>query len=349
MPSLIGMPRAESVAVSVIVPAHNARRSLPACLAALRRQTYLPDEIIVVDDGSSDQTLEIALDSGAQALRAEHHGPAAARNLGAQNARGEIVLFTDADCEPAPDWIARMLPPFADPAVVGVKGAYRTRQRNLFARLVQAEFEDKYARMRRLPDIDFIDTYSAAYRREAFLQAGGFNEIFPSASVEDVELSFRLSRDGARLRFVPEACVWHTHPASLGRYLRRKARYGFWRALVYLWNPDKIGGDSHTDPMLKIQLALAALAGLGIVAMLINVHLLLMTPVAVFGLAVTTLPFVERTWKRDPPAALLAIPVHILRAGVQAGTLAAGLAVHTGSFLIGLLLKRKKLLSLGSS
>lgn len=321
--------------ISVIVPAHNARRSLPACLAALHRQTYKPDEIIVVDDGSTDQTLKIALEHGAYVLRENRRGPAAARNAGVWQAQGDIVLFTDADCEPEPDWIEQMVSPLADPAVVGVKGAYRTHQRNLIARLVQAEFEEKYARLSLFHNIDFIDTYSAAYRREAFLQAGGFNEIFPSASVEDIEFSFRLSRQGAHLRFAPQARVWHTHPTSLFHYLRRKARYGFWRALVYLWHPKKMGGDSHTDPMLKVQFAFVALGSVGMVLGVINAHLFFVTALAALGLAISTLPFVERTWKQDYVIALLAIPIHMLRAGVQAVALAAGFVVHGGSLRMG--------------
>ncbi len=321
--------------ISVVVPAHNAAACLPACLAALQQQSCAPDEVIVVDDGSPDETAGVALSYGVQVIRQENRGPAAARNAGTAQARGELVLFTDADCEPAPDWVADMLRPFADPSVVGAKGVYRSRQREPMARLVQAEFEDKYARMRRRPDIDFIDTYSAAYRREALLQVGGFNEIFPPESAEDVELAFRLAEQGARLRFAPQAWVWHTHPTRLTHYLIRKARYGFWRALVYLLHPGKIGGDSHTDPTLKMQFALVALGALGVIGMVLDVRWLAVALVAGLGLVATTLPFAARTWPRDRLAALLALPVHSLRAVVQAGALAVGLAIHGPRFVTG--------------
>ena len=62
-----------------------------------------------------------------------------------------------------PDWLEAMLGPFADPEVVGAKGVYRTRQTSLAARFVQMEYEDRYRIMAALPDIDFIDTYSAAF------------------------------------------------------------------------------------------------------------------------------------------------------------------------------------------
>jgi cellulose synthase/poly-beta-1,6-N-acetylglucosamine synthase-like glycosyltransferase len=244
-------------------------------------------------------------------------------------ARGDIVLFTDADCEPLPDWIERMTAPLADPRVVGVKGAYRTRQSELMARLAQVEFEDKYARMRQRETIDFVDGYSAAYRREAILRAGGFDETFPLASVEDVEFSFRLAEQGARLLFAPDARVWHTHATSLWQYLSKKGRYGFWRALVYRWHPGKIRGDSYTDPILKFQFALVGLGGLSVIAALVAGRLIAVTALAGLALVATTLPFTVRTWKRDRAAALIAPPVHTLRAVVQAGALAIGLLVHS--------------------
>ena len=153
--------------ISVIVPAYNSASSLPACLQALARQTLPPDEVIVVDDGSTDATVELARQAGAKVVVQAHSGPAAARNLGAKSASPttDLILFTDSDCEPSPDWVRLLTQPFADERVMGVKGAYLTRQKEWAARLVQQEYEAKYSRMGHQATIDFIDTYSAAYRR----------------------------------------------------------------------------------------------------------------------------------------------------------------------------------------
>ncbi len=318
----------EDESVSVIIPAYNAAVTLRACLIALQHQTRPPDEILVIDDGSTDSTAAVAKAAGIRVIQQTHHGPAAARNCGVRVAYGSLVLFTDADCEPLPDWVEQMLMPFADHSVVGVKGSYRSRQRDLIARMVQAEFEDKYERMRQHATIDFIDTYSAAYRRALFLQAGGFNEVFPQASVEDVELSFRLAERGARLVFAPQAQVWHQHSTSLLQYLRKKARYGFWRALVYHWHPQKIRGDSHTDPILKIQFALIGSGALGLLGALIDVRILAVSLLACFALFLTTLPFAARAWQSDKQVALIAPPVHMLRSVVQAFALVIGLLTH---------------------
>jgi len=164
--------------VTVVVPAYNAASVLPLCLQALTSQNYprFAYEIVVVDDGSTDGTAVIAQRLGAdKILTRPHRGPAKARNTGVENASGEIVLFTDADCEPASDWLSCMVAPFADPQVMGAKGTYRTRQPSVIARLVQLEYDIRYERMARLLQIDFIDTYAAAYRRDLLLKYGGFD------------------------------------------------------------------------------------------------------------------------------------------------------------------------------
>ena len=111
-----------------------------------------------------------------------------------------------------PNWLDAMLAPFKDPGVVGAKGIYRTRQKSLAARFVQIEYEDKYRLMAGLASIDFIDTYSAAFRRDRFLEMNGYDTSFPVACAEDIELSYRMSARGWKMKFVPAAIVYHTHP-----------------------------------------------------------------------------------------------------------------------------------------
>ena len=222
--------------ISVIVPVHNGSRTLAACLQALLRQSQPPDEIIVVDDGSTDDSAAVAAQLSVTVFSQPQTGPASARNHGARQAVGDILLFTDADCVPAVDWVERMAAPFADPTVAGAKGEYRSRQRELVARFVQQEYQDRYDRMAGQARIDFVDTYAAAYRRDLFLKAGGFDPTFPTASAEDQEFSFRLAGQGYRLVYVPGAIVYHRHNRSLAEYGRRKFRVGFWKALALtLW------------------------------------------------------------------------------------------------------------------
>lgn len=255
-----------SLTVSVIVPVWNGAATLGACLQAIQSQTVEPAplEIIVVDDGSHDESSKVAAEYGVKVWRQPHAGAAAARNLGAQKAAGDLLLFTDADCEPLPDWIERMVQPFSDPRVAGVKGAYRTRQKALVARFTQAEYEEKYARMERQATIDFVDTYAAAYRRRLFIEQGGFDPRF--LLDEDQEFSFRLSQAGYRLVFAPEARVFHHHPNSAWRYARRKVGIGRWKVQVHLRYPQKAFHDSYTPWTQKAQLLLLPLLLIAAVA-----------------------------------------------------------------------------------
>ena len=303
------MPQEVVPRVSVVVPAYNAAETLPSCLAALANQTCPASdyELIVVDDGSTDGTADIARAAGVQVITQSNAGPAAARNRGAAAARGELLLFTDSDCAPTPGWIAALIAAFADPRVAGAKGAYLTHQRGIVPRFTQLEYQERYDRMAGAETIDFIDTYSAAYRRDIFLANRGFDTVFPTASVEDQEFSFRLAEKGYRLAFVSEAQVDHRHNPTVRAYVRRKFLIGYWKALLARWHPGRMIKDSHTPQTLKLQMGLAAalLGGLlvGASVSLLMGHLwsLGFAVVAISALAflASTGPFLVKVWARD--------------------------------------------------
>jgi cellulose synthase/poly-beta-1,6-N-acetylglucosamine synthase-like glycosyltransferase len=218
-------------------------------------------EIIVVDDGSTDETPEIVRQFPVKCLRQENRGPATARNNGAHHAQGEIILFTDADCVPQDNWVEEMLKPFDDPEVMAVKGAYRTNQKSLTARFAQIEFEERFAILRKLHSIDMVDTYSAGYRKSVFLLLGGFDQSFPVANNEDTELSYKMSKAGYLMVFNHHAIVYHlNHPDSLEKYVRLKFWRGYWRMVVYRRYPEKMFKDSYTPQTLKLQILFVLLS-----------------------------------------------------------------------------------------
>jgi len=310
---------------SVVVPVHNGAETIESCLVALLDQSLAEDEyeIIAVDDGSTDGTRELVKSfvqpahGGGQSvilLSQPHSGPAAARNLGAREASGDILLFTDADCAPTRNWVEQMIKAFADPAVVGVKGTYLTRQKELVARFVQIEYEDRYDRMVGQERIDFVDTYSAGYRRDIFLANGGFDTTFPTASVEDQELSFRLARKGYKMVFAPQARVYHRHDVSLGEYARRKFNIGYWKALLTQWHPERLVRDSHTPQTLKLQIILLGLGALSLLAApLWPGFLRLAGGMAVLFLG-STFAFVAKAATKDPAVAIVSRFLLALRA-----------------------------------
>jgi lipopolysaccharide/colanic/teichoic acid biosynthesis glycosyltransferase/glycosyltransferase involved in cell wall biosynthesis len=300
--------------ISVVIPAHNAAETIADCVAALQRQT-LPRkeyEIIVVDDGSTDGTRLLAETAGATVVRQERAGPAAARNAGIRVANGEIVCFTDADCQPTADWLAQMTIPFANPDIVGCKGIYATRQRSLVARFVQIEYEDKYDLLRGQERIDFIDTYSAAYRRAVLQANGGFDERFPY--LEDQELSFRLAARGYHMVFQPAAVVYHQHSSTLAAYLTKKFKIGYWKAQVVRRFPGQGVRDSHTPQIMKVQMALMAVVYASAAAVVLFSWAALLNLFLLTLFLLTTISFVHKAWPKDQVVALASPFLLALRA-----------------------------------
>lgn len=336
--------------VSVVIAAYNAAVTLPACLAALQRQQLPPHitlEIIVSDDGSTDATAAVARQAGVICVQrndaapvhpngaepewliwrpagaAPSSGPGATRNRGVAASTGDIILFTDADCAPAPRWAATLLAAFDDPQVAGVKGAYLTQQSSLMARFVQLEYADKYRHMARREWVDFVDAYSAGYRRSVFVENGGFETGMMGN--EDHELSFRLAEKGYRLKFVPQAVVFHQHLTSLQRYLQRKFTIGYWKMQLLRWHPEKMLSDSHTPPTQRWQILLVGPLLLTALIASVWFHAVWLA-LALLGLfSATAFPFLWWAVRQDAPVALVALPLLLGRALAQALGLGVGL------------------------
>jgi GT2 family glycosyltransferase len=320
----------QSLACSVIIPVHNGAGTLGRCLDALAAQTGVPGlETIVVDDASTDGTVEIAQAHGARVLNLPvQQGPAAARNAGAAAAHADILLFLDADCEAAPDWCQEMLRPLGDPGVCGVYGAYRSRQVGSVARLAQAEFDERYARLTLRRSIDFLATHAAAIRREVFLELGGFR--IDLRGNEDVELAFRLSRRGHHIAFAPQAVVYHEHPITLSSYLRVKVSRGYWRTLAYAAHPDKVVADDYTPPWLKLQVASLVAAAVMLALSVLRAASWPWFLLAASATLLTTLPFTLFVRRAHPDLVWMAPLFSIARSAALGLGVMAGLVSVVG-------------------
>lgn len=300
---------------SVVIPAYNAADTIEDTLRALEEQTEKDFEVLVVDDGSTDGTREIVRRHPVKLLTQEHRGPAAARNLGAKHARGDILVFTDSDCIPAKTWLAEMLRPFSELRIIGVQGRYKTEQRELIAKFAQYEIEERYERMSRWEYIDFIGSYSAAYRRDAFLDVGGFDESFPIASGEDPDLSFRLSKKGYKMVFNSKAVVYHRHPRVLSDYLKKKFNRAYWRVALYKKHAGKVIKDTYTPQLLKVQIGMFYLFTLSLFLALYNGNFIL--PIIVFFLLLSSaLPTSIRNFARDARVGLASPAIILMRTAV---------------------------------
>ena len=218
--------------ITVIVPAYNAAATLGACLESLRGQTLPAAELIVVDDCSQDRTADIARQHGATVITlAKNAGPGVARNAGAAAATGEILAFTDSDCVPPADWLERITAPLAAAGVVAATGGYAGPVHETF--LTRLQDQILRIRQRGLPaEIESTITSNFACKRRAFLAVGGFplyarkrDPAKPIWGNEDEELGFLLTRDGARIRWIADAGVYHAYRGSLLGFLRQQRFY----------------------------------------------------------------------------------------------------------------------------
>ncbi len=332
---------------SVIVPAFNAEATIAACLQAICAQRVAAEEIdyeiLLVNDASSDTTVTIARSFAAVRIvdMPRNQGRSAARNAGAAAASGDILVFTDADCEPTPLWLAQMVRPFsADASVVGVKGAYYSRQPEVVARFTQLELEEKYREMARHETISFIDTYSAAYRRDIFLINGGFDQSLTYSLLEDQDFSFRLAAQGHKMVFAPAARVYHRHLTSPWRYYKRKWQIGKWKNVILRRYPERRANDSRTPLSLKLQFGLALLLTLLMpfafvaaifrpIRHLVNHPIRCLLTVILLPFTATTLPFIAAVLRADPKIAPFTWPMLLVRAlGLAHGYLDGLLRLH---------------------
>ncbi|MFN2431801.1 MAG: glycosyltransferase, partial [Gemmatimonadota bacterium] len=195
--------------VSVIVPGHDAAATVEACLSALGSQDVprASYEVVFVDDASRDATPQLAGRWADRVLRLRGRaaGPAAARNAGAAAARGDVLLFLDADVVPAPGTIRGLLQPLEDPGLDAVFGAYDAEPAH--ASLV-SQYRNLLHHHVHLTSRGEAETFWAgcgAVRRAAFESVGGFDAArYPVPSIEDIELGRRMRARGMRIRLDPD-------------------------------------------------------------------------------------------------------------------------------------------------
>jgi glycosyltransferase involved in cell wall biosynthesis len=300
---------------SLIIPACDAEKTIASCLESALNQSLSREdyEIIVVDDGSTDNTPGIVKKYPVRLIQQKNQGRAAARNRGIKDARGDILVFTDSDCELDFDFIKNIIFPIEqENEIVGVQGSYGTKQEGLMARFAQAEIEIRYKRMAKNKYIDFIGTYAAAYKRGVFQKYGGFDIGFPVG--EDTDFSYRLHQKGHKMIFVSEAFVYHRHPAKLTHYLKSKFYRGYWRMRLYRKYPKTMIRDSYVPQSLKLQvLSIPLLFFFGFLSLSSIFWLLPLFLIIVFFLF-CSIPFYKIFKERKYPNSPLVPSILFLRA-----------------------------------
>ena len=304
--------------VSVIIPAYDAARTIEKCLRSLSEQSTAPREVIVVDDGSTDDTPAIAARYARVVRNERGKGAGGARNTGIRIAQGEFLAFTDADCVPPRDWIERMEAAYKDPNVGAVAGGYLRHEGDSPV----GQFAFLELRRRRKRETGFVDTAPSnnfSVRAAIARQIGGYPEEFSGASSEDLLFAFHVGRV-TRMLWLSDNGVGHHFPSTLMAYLRQQHRFGrdtvvaYWRAPALSTVRTHQGRALYTEAILTAALAPALVLawpwGLGILGLIY----------------LANLPLLRDCWREGGPGLLVrAAGMVMLRDAVAAASVVSGL------------------------
>jgi GT2 family glycosyltransferase len=255
--------------ISVIIPVFNGGVSFKSCLSSLASAVQPPCEIIVVADGDTDSSWLVAQQFGAKVLRLTTcNGPAKARNIGAQNAKGDILFFIDADVTIYPDIIEQVEKVFQEnPEIAALIGSYDDAPGDINFLSQYKNLFHHYTHQTASEEAFTFWGACGAVRRDVFLAVGGFDESYRRPSIEDIELGYRLKKAGYQIRLCKDIQVKHLkHWSPLGLL---KAEF-FYRALPWVElilregarNDLNLGITSRISVMAVYTLALAILASL---------------------------------------------------------------------------------------
>jgi glycosyltransferase involved in cell wall biosynthesis len=239
--------------ISVIIPNHNGGATIRKCLEAVLASAYGNFEVTVVDDCSSDDSVEIIKQFPCKLIELKTHGGAAkARNTGVLNSSGEVLFFTDADCLLCDDTLSAANRAYSEAGPDTVIGGSYTPipyDKDFFSTF-QSVFIH-YSEIRNAGNPDYIATHAMVISAETFRKSGGFREDFMPI-LEDVEFSHRLRFNGCRLMMKPGMMVRHIFNFGLKRSIAnafRKSRY--WTAYSFI-KGDMLNDSGTASRELKI-------------------------------------------------------------------------------------------------
>jgi glycosyltransferase involved in cell wall biosynthesis len=308
--------------ISFLVPAWNAERTLEKALNSIVAQrTDHEKEVIIIDDGSTDNTFGLAkkfapMYPEVSVISKRNGGEASALNVGLQKVTGDFIAIIEADVELEPGWLNKILPWFDDPAVIGAGGTLVTsRDEPWIARIAGYEVERKFASKERYPR--HITSANALYRSEAFKNAGMFNEKLVNASL-DSDFNGRLIALGHKLAHVRDAMAFHYYKPTLIGYLARNyayARYRFYVKNTFLYPSDRF---------LAINIILTGFAVCSLCLLGLSIRI---PAVLFFLLILLQIPAAVQMFRCKKDAVLLAYPlVAVVKNIVAAVGLVVGMA-----------------------
>ena len=223
--------------ISVVIPVYNAQNTIARCVQGLQAQKLKPYEVIFVDNGSSDQTVQLLQtltqdwDCHVQILHEATQGAASARNTGADLASGDWLAFTDADCVPDSDWLEQGAIAIQAQSCVALAGpAWGTMEGDLSAQLLSLTTLSvgNAAHWRREAGDTGVNGFASAnlwLNKQVFEQVQGF-DVSLAVSGEDYDLCARLYQAGHAIYYHPKLNVRHIHPSGFISLLHKASDYG---------------------------------------------------------------------------------------------------------------------------
>ena len=231
--------------ISVVVCSYNGARTIRDCLEGLRKVRYPNFEVIVVDDGSTDSTAEIADEYGFVVIRTENRGLSSARNTGMEAATGEVVAYIDDDASPDSDWLTYLATTFMRTKHVAVGGPNIAPENDGFiAHCVDQSPGNPVHVLLSDGEAEHLPGCNLAIRKAALQAIGGFDPQFRTAG-DDVDACWRLQQKGWTLGFSPAAMVWHHRRNSIRQFWKQQLNYGRAEAMLERKWPDKYNGAGH--------------------------------------------------------------------------------------------------------
>lgn len=228
--------------VSVVVCSYNGGATLEQCLHSLARLDYPDYEVIVVDDGSTDDTPEIlAAFPEVRAIHQPNQGLSVARNVGLQAATGPIVAYTDSDCFADADWLTHLVDQLLRGDAAAVGGPNLSPDDGRVAACVAASPGQPTHVLESDQVAEHIPGCNMAYRREPLLAINGFDPQYRKAG-DDVDVCWRLQDAGYWITYAPGAFVWHHRRQTPRKYLKQQSGYGEAEALLQFKHPARFNG-----------------------------------------------------------------------------------------------------------